>query len=48
MNVYHDPPEDMTREEWEKEFQKRLPGDYEIYARNHPDALQRSTRGEKQ
>lgn len=42
MNVCHDPPDDMTREEWGKEFKKRLPGDYEIYARNHPDAVRSS------
>lgn len=34
MNVYGDPPNNMTREEWEKGFKERLPEDYEIYGRN--------------
>jgi ribosomal protein S27AE len=35
-SIYYDPPDGMSREEWEKEFQKRAPKDYEIYARNLP------------
>jgi len=38
MNVYHDPPDDMPRHEWEKGFKNKSPGDYDIYQHNkHQD-----------
>ena len=35
-SVYYDPPDGMDGEEWEKEFRRRLPQDFEIYERTKP------------
>jgi hypothetical protein len=43
MNVYYDPPEGMSREEWEKGFKERLPEDYELYMRNKPREERKET-----